>query len=140
MGDDDAQTVAEPEGEIDVDEEAGEGEAAEGYVQEVQSRQPVLVFDTDLHVEPELAHFRAGVSVPIFNLTEPARLIDYATYTAYLIIHLMHKFWPAYTRWMDMPLGFAKENFKQGKRHDALGNWDNLAEVDPERGVPRMVQ
>ena len=135
--------VAEPEGDIDVDEEEEGGEAEPQHVQEVQSRQPVLLFDTDLFVDPELAHFRAGVQVPIYNLMEPAHLIDpsmdYAMYMAYLIIHLMHKYWPAYTRWMELPLELAKEAFSQGKRHDALGDWGSLSEVDPENRVPCMV-
>ena len=91
----------------------------------------------------DLAHFREAVQVPIYNLMEPAHLIDpsldYAMYMAYLIVYLMHKYWPAYTRWMELPLETAREAFAQGKRHDALGDWGNLSEVDPEKGVPRMV-
>ena len=50
MGNEDTHTVAEPEGEIDVDEEE-EGEGEPQQVQEVRSRQPVLLFDSDLFVD-----------------------------------------------------------------------------------------
>ena len=50
--------------------------------------------------------------------------MDYAKYMAYLIIYLMYKYWPAYTKWMELPLETAKQAFAQGKRHDALGDWD----------------
>ena len=65
--------------------------------------------------------------------------MDYAKYMAYLIIYLMYKYRPAYTKWMELPLETAKQAFAQGKRHDALGDWGHLAEVDPETGVSRMV-
>ena len=142
MGDDDALTIAEHEGEIDIDEE-GEGEVGPQQAPEVQSRQPALLFDTDLYVDQELAHFRQGVRIPIFNLMEHAHLIDpsmdYAKYMAYPIIHLMYKYWQAYSKWLELPLETAKQAFAQGERHDALGDWGTLAEVDPETGVSRMV-
>ena len=98
MGKDDTDTIAEPEGEIDIETE---------QTQEVQSRLPVLLFDTDLYVDQELAHFQQGLRVPIFNLMEPAHIVDphvdYAKYMAYQIIHVMYKFWPAYSRWFELP-------------------------------------
>ena len=140
MDNDDARTVAEPEMEIDIDEEGEEGpEQAE----EVQSRQPVLLFDTDLHMDQDLAHFQQGLKVPIFSHLEPAYLIDpspdYAKYMAYLIIHLMYKNWTAYAKWLEMPYETARETFAQGKRHDALGDWGQLAEVNLATGVSREV-
>ena len=112
MDNDDARTVAEPEMEIDIDEEGEEGpEQAE----EVQSRQPVLLFDTDLHMDQDLAHFQQGLKVPIFSHLEPAHLIDpspdYAKYMACLIIHLMYKNWTAYAKWLEMPYETARETF-----------------------------
>ena len=92
MGNDDAHTVAEPEIEFDIDEE---GEVGPEQAEEVQSRQPVLLFGADLHVDQDLAHFQQGLKVPIFSHLEPAHLIDpspdYAKYMACLIIHLMYK-------------------------------------------------
>ena len=73
MGNDDAHTVAEPEMELDIDEE---GEVGPGQAQEEQSRQPVLLFDVDLHVDQHLAHVQQGLMVPIFGLFEPAHLMD----------------------------------------------------------------
>ena len=59
---DNAPTIAEPEGEGDIDmDEEDEGEGEE-QIQEVQSRTPVLVFGTDLHIDPQLAHYQEGTS------------------------------------------------------------------------------
>ena len=109
MGQDDANTVAEPEGEVDVDmdeEEEGEGEVGEEQAQEVQSRTPVLLFGTELYIDPELAHYQQGLRVPIFNSSEPANIIDpswdYAKYMAYQIVHLMYKYWQSYARWLEI--------------------------------------
>ena len=38
-----------------------------------------------------------------------------------------------------MPYETAKEAFAQGKRHDALGDWGHLSEVNPDTGVSRDV-
>ena len=143
MGNDDANTVAEPEGEIDIDMDEEEGGVGEEQAPGVQSRTPVLLFGTELHMDQELAHFQQGLRVPIFNLTEPAYIIDpsrdYAKYMAYQIVHLMYKYWPAYSRWLELPFETAREAFERGQRHDALGNWGHLSQVNPETGVPREV-
>ena len=101
MEQDDAHTIAEPEGEIDIDMDGEEeGEVGEEQAQEVQSRTPVLLFGTELYIDPELAHYQQGLRVPIFNLSEPANIIDpswdYAKYMAFQIVHLMYKYWPSF--------------------------------------------
>ena len=84
---------------------------------------------------------RCRSSIIDFNHLEPANLIDpspdYARYMAYLIIHLIYKSWTGYATWLELLCEKAKEMFDEGKRHDALGPWGHLAEVDPATGVSR---
>ena len=138
MDSEDARTIAEPEMEIDIDEAEGEDHAAE-----VHSRRPVLLFDTELHVDQDLAHLRQGLRWQIYNHIDPASLIDpstdYARYMACMIVHLIYKSWTGYARWLGIPYAKAKEMFDDGKRHDALGPWGPLSEVDPNTGVSRDV-
>ena len=56
---------------------------------------------------------------------------------AYIIIHLISKNWPSYSRWLELPVQAAQEAFNRGQRHDSLGKWGRLSEVDPRTGVPR---
>ncbi|CAE7894835.1 unnamed protein product [Symbiodinium sp. KB8] len=144
MGGDDVRTIAEPEGELDLDmdiEEQAEGETSTEHAAEVHSRIPMLLFDTQFHVDPEQAHYRQGLLVNVFhkadaaNITDPHR--DYAKYMAYIIVHLLYKNWSSYSKWLEMPVQAAQEAFRRGQRHDSLGNWGNLSEVDPMTGVPR---
>ena len=70
MGADDVQTIAEPEGELDLDmdiEEQAQGEVVAEHAQEVQSRTPVLMFDTEFHIDPQQAHYQQGLRVNIFH-------------------------------------------------------------------------
>ena len=86
---------------------------------------------------------RCRSSIIDFNHLEPANLIDpspdYARYMEYLIIHLIYKSWTGYAKWLELLYEKAKEMFDEGKRHDALGSWGHLAEVDPATGVSREV-
>ena len=56
------RTIAEPEMETDIDEAEGDEHA-----EEVHSRRAVLLFDTDLYVDQELANLQQGLKVPIFS-------------------------------------------------------------------------
>ena len=58
---------------------------------------------------------------------------------AYMVTHLIYKSWTGYAKWLDLPYAKAKEMFDEGKRHDALGPWGRLSEVDPATGVSREV-
>ena len=51
-GNEDTRTVGEPEMELDADEDTGEDP------EDVSSRQPVLLFDTEFHVDQALAHVK----------------------------------------------------------------------------------
>ena len=55
-----------------------------------------------------------------------------------MIVHVIYKNWTG-ARWLDLPNAKAKEMFDDGKRHDALGPWGHLSEVDPKTGVSRDV-
>ena len=141
MGGDDVRTIAEPEGELDLDmdiEEQAEGETSTEHAAEVHSRIPMLLFDTQFHVDPEQAHYRQGLLVNVFhkadaaNITDPHR--DYAKYMAYIIVHLLYKNWSSYSKWLEMPVQAAQEAFRRGQRHDSLGNWGNLSEVGSNDG------
>ena len=107
----------------------------------MQSRTPVLVFGTDLHIDPQLAHYQEGLRVPIFHSSEPAHIVDsswdYAKYMAFQTVHLFYKLWPSVEKWLSLPVQAAMEAFGRGQRHDSLGNWGRLSAVDPSRGVPR---
>ena len=144
MGADDVRAIAEPEGELDLDmdiEEQAEGEAAAEHAQEVQSRTPVWLLDTEFHIDPQQAHYQQGLRVNIFHNAEPASITDphcdYAKYMAYIIVHLLCKNWPSYSKWLELPVQAAREAFSRGQRHDSLGKWGSLSEVDPLTGVPR---
>ena len=54
-----------------------------------------------------------------------------------IIIHLIYKNWPSYSKWLELPVQAAQEAFNRGQRHDSLGKWGRLSEVDPRTGVPR---
>ena len=98
MDTDDAHTVAEPEGELDLDMDL-EGDAIEGateaHIQEIHSRTPVLVYDTQFYIDPEQAHYRQGLVVNVYPHAEPAFMTDpntdYAKYMAYIIVVLIYK-------------------------------------------------
>ena len=144
MGGDDRRTIAEPEGELDLDmdiDEQAEGEAAAEHNTEVQSRAPVLMFDTQFHIDPEQAHYQQGLRVNLFPNAESAQITDphrdYAKYMSYIIVHLLYKNWSSYSKWLDMPVRAVQEAFDRGQRHDSLGKWGSLSEVDPMTGVPR---
>ena len=69
------------------------------------------------------------------SITDPH--CDYAKYMAYIIVHLLYKNWSAYSKWLEMPVQAAQDAFKRGQRHDSLGKWGSLSEVNPMTGVPR---
>ena len=132
--DDDARTVAEPEMELDADDHEGEDQ------EEVNSRRPVLMFDTELHVDQELAHVRLSLKVPTFAHIEDASIMDssggYARYMAFIIVHHIYKSWPGNTRWLDIPYAKVQVMFQAHKSHDALGSWGpDLSQLDPETGI-----
>ena len=54
-----------------------------------------------------------------------------------IIIHLICKNWPSYSKRLELPVQAAQEAFNRGQRHDSLGKWGRLSEVDPRTGVPR---
>ena len=144
MGADDVRTIAEPEGELDLDmdiEEQAEGKVVAEHAQEVQSCTPVLLFDTEFHIDPQQAHYQQGLRVNIFYNAEPASITDphcdYAKNMAYIIIHLIYKNWPSYSKWLELPVQAAQEAFNRGQCHDSLEKWGRLSEVDPRTGVPR---
>ena len=124
----DTHTIAEPECELDLDmdfeEGAGEG-ATEAHIQEVQSRTPVLLYDTQFYIDPEQAHYRQGLVVNVYPNAEPANMTDphtdYAKYMAYIIIVLIYKNWLTYSKWLELPVKAAQEAFRRGQRHDSLG-------------------
>ena len=144
MDGDDRHTVAEPEGELDLDidfEEGGGEGADESHMHEVQSRTPVLLFDTQFHTDPEQAHYRQGLMVNVFPNAEPASMTDphtdYAKHMAYIIVVLIYKNWLTYAKWLDLPVKVAEEAFLRGQRHDSLGQWTGYNEIDPRTGLPR---
>ena len=111
MEGDDNHTVAEPEGELDLDmdleEDAIDG-ANEAHIQEVQSRTPVLLYDTQFYIDPEQAHYRQGLVVNVYPNAEPANMTDphtdYAKYMAYIIVVLIYKNWLTYSKWLELYL------------------------------------
>ena len=86
---------------------------------------------------------RRGLQVPICSHLESASLIDsspdYAQYMAYMIVHLFYNAWTGYAKWLELPCAKAKELFEDGKRHDAIGPWGHLSEINPDTGVSRDV-
>ncbi|CAE6972851.1 unnamed protein product [Symbiodinium sp. KB8] len=144
MGVDDARTIAEPEGELDLDmdiDEQAEGEATAEHIQEVHSRAPVLMFDTQFHIDPAQAHYQRGLMVNVYPNAEPANMTDphcdYAKYMAYIIVLLLYKNWSSYSKWLELPVKSALEAFGRGQRHDSLGKWTGLTDIDARTGVPR---
>ena len=132
-----------PPGQLDIDmdvEEPEQGEVGEEHAQEVQSRTPVLLFGTEFYIDPQLAHYQQGLRLPIFSNVEPAIITDphwdYAKHMAYLIIHMMYTYWPSYSKWLEIPVQVAREAFAPGQRHDSLGKWGRLSEVNERTGVP----
>ncbi|OLP89189.1 hypothetical protein AK812_SmicGene29352 [Symbiodinium microadriaticum] len=127
MGADDVRTIAEPEGELDLDmdiEEQAEGKVVAEHAQEVQSCTPVLLFDTEFHIDPQQAHYQQGLRVNIFYNAEPASITDphcdYAKNMAYIIIHLIYKNWPSYSKWLELPVQAAQEAFNRGPKDCTL--------------------
>ena len=111
--DEDTRTVADSEMELDVDEDTGEDP------EDVSSRQPVLLFDTEFHVDQALAHVKLSLQVLISVHIESAYMVDsagnYARYVAFMIVNYMYKSWRGNTRWLEIPFNTMKDMFNAHK-------------------------
>ena len=109
---DDRRTIAEPEMKFEEDvsmiEPQPEMEDMEEDVEEVSSRQPVLINDGEFYMDQQLLHAKLSMEVPIYAHIEAAWVIDptanLARYMAFVVINYMHKNWRGNVKWLDVPL------------------------------------
>ena len=146
---DDTRTVAEPEMELDedvhMDDEAQpEAEDLDQDPEEVSSRQPVLVNDSEFYMDQALIHAKMSMHVSMYVHIDSAFSGDFNTgisrYMAFMAINHMHKNWRGNTKWLEIPLARMQELFRQQKRYDVLGSWrDDLSHIDETTGISRNV-
>ena len=92
---------------------------------EIESRRPVVINDSDFIIDSDLAHARLHMQVPYYSHIRDAHNFDTqlraASYMAHMVVNYMHKKWKANVRWLDMSYPKMRGQFPQNMRYDAHG-------------------